>query len=69
MIAMIVGAGIALLALAYVLQPLYAGMKQSASGGVCAKCGSPTEKDGSFCSNCGAPVSAPSQKTGSGNRL
>lgn len=63
MIAMIVGAGIALLALAYVLHPLYAGTKQSADGGACAKCGSPTEKDGSFCSSCGAPLSAPS-KTG-----
>ena len=59
MIAMIVGAGIALFALAYVLHPLYAGAKPGADGGACAKCGSPIEKDGSFCSSCGAALSAP----------
>ena len=62
MIAMIVGAGIALLALAYVLHPLYAGTKPSASGGGargCPKCGRPTEDDAGFCSNCGSPLVVP----------
>lgn len=59
---MIVGTAIALLAMAYVLYPLYVGTKPSAiSGGgrSCPKCGSATEKDASFCSNCGAPLAVP----------
>ena len=55
---MLVGAGIALLALAYVLYPLYAGTKPE-TGERCAKCGSAIEKDASFCSSCGAQLSAP----------
>lgn len=59
MIAMIVGAAIALLALAYVLYPVYVGAKPSGGGREarsCQKCGAATENDASFCSTCGAPL-------------
>jgi len=57
LIGMIAGAGIAVLAMAYVLYPLYAGAKPS-GGRNCPSCGIVTEKDASFCSNCGEPLSA-----------
>ena len=55
MTAMLAGTALALLALAYVLYPLYAGAKSR----VCPKCGSVVEADSTCCSNCGAPVAAP----------
>lgn len=60
---MIVGTAIALLAMAYVLYPLYVGTNTRVAGDnakMCASCGVPTEKDASFCSNCGAPLAAQS---------
>lgn len=58
MIAMIVGTGLALLALAYVLYPLLVEAKPRVAFGrtVCPKCGSRTEADASYCSTCGAPL-------------
>lgn len=58
MIGMIVGAGIAVLAMAYVLYPLYVGMKPAAGERNCPKCGAATERDASFCSSCGDRLSA-----------
>lgn len=54
---MIVGAAIALLAMAYVLYPLFAGTKPERS---CPKCGAVTASDAGFCSNCGAQLAAKS---------
>lgn len=63
MTAMIAGTVLALLALAYVLYPLYAGAKPPASGHgvrVCSKCGTGVEDDAIFCSACGEPLMATS---------
>ena len=53
---MVVGAGIAVLAMAYVLYPLYAGAKAITGERKCPKCGATTENDASFCSSCGVPL-------------
>ncbi|MGI8619113.1 MAG: hypothetical protein ACR2L6_08480 [Gemmatimonadaceae bacterium] len=61
MIAMIVGTGLALLALGYVLYPLLVGSTPRVRPGVmlCPKCGGRTEADASFCSSCGGPLVVP----------
>ncbi len=59
MIAMAVGAALALLALGYVLYPLVAGAKPrevSSPGPACPKCGALSKANASFCSNCGSPI-------------
>lgn len=57
MIGMIVGAAIAVIALAYVLHPLYVGVKTGGERN-CPKCGAATERDATFCSSCGVPLAA-----------
>ncbi len=54
---MIVGAAIAVIALAYVLHPLYVGVKTGGERN-CPKCGAATERDATFCSSCGVPLAA-----------
>jgi predicted amidophosphoribosyltransferase len=53
---MIVGAAIAVIALAYVLHPLYVREKAGAGERNCRKCGAATERDATFCSSCGVPL-------------
>lgn len=58
MIAMAVGAALALLALGYVLYPLLVRAKPG-MGSVtmaCLNCGARAESDARFCSDCGQPV-------------
>lgn len=53
MIAMAVGAGLALLALGYVLYPLLA------PGPECPDCGARTAADSTYCSSCGKALRRP----------
>lgn len=72
MIAMVVGAALALLALGYVLYPLLAGTKPrevGPSGPPCPKCGAVSKAEASFCAGCGSPLNQHPTKTGLGNRL
>ena len=69
MIAMTVGAGLALLAVGYVLYPLLAGTKPreaGPSGPPCSKCGAVSKAEASFCSNCGEPVLRSEENDGFG---
>lgn len=64
MIAMAVGAALALLALVYVLYPLLTGTKPrevGPSGSPCPKCGALAKADASFCANCGESLFRPEE--------
>ncbi len=62
MIAMAVGATLALLALGYVLYPLLAGTKPHDVGqSACPKCGAFTEPEASYCSSCGTALLRPEE--------
>lgn len=69
MIAMVVGAAIALLALGYVLYPLVAGTKPregGPSGSPCPNCGALAKLDASFCASCGSQLLRPEENDGFG---
>lgn len=69
MIAMAVGAAVALLALGYVLYPLFVGTNPrevAPSGALCPKCGAVSGAEASFCSGCGSSLDQHPTKTGLG---